>query len=65
MRSSVFALAAQADKRLAFEIQQMLLAHRRRVRQGAAGENAGQLSSDERVVVADAPGAPRQVHAEA
>ena len=57
------ALAEQAQKRLALEIEQVLLAHRRRVRQVAAGEDVGELAADERIVIRSPAGAPREVNA--
>src|ERR1019366_6641925 len=57
-------LAAQLEKRLALEIQDVLLADRRLLRQRAAGQDERQRAADERVVVADSAGAPREVDAE-
>src|SRR6516165_4158506 len=57
------ALTAQAQKRLALEIQHLLFRERRRMREIAAGEDPRELSADERVVVADSPGAPGEVNA--
>src|SRR5688500_13115985 len=59
-----FAFAAQAQDRLALEIEKLLRGHRGGVRAVAAREDPGELPADRRVVIADAPGAPRQVGAE-
>ena len=56
--------AAQLQKRLALEVQQILLADRRLMRQRAAGEDVGERASDDGVVIADAAGAPREMDAE-
>src|SRR4029079_3079445 len=57
-------LAAQAEERLALEVQQLLFRHGARMRETAAREDPGQLSPDHRVVIADAAGAPGEVDAE-
>src|SRR5690606_24712237 len=57
-------LAEQTEKRLALEIEQMLLGDHGGVRQVAAGEDARQLAADQGVVVRCAPGTPCQVDAQ-
>src|SRR5436190_7072044 len=52
------ALAAQLQKRFALQIQQILLADGRLMRERSARQNRRERAADERVVVADAPGAP-------
>src|SRR2546429_3845335 len=59
-----FRLAAQLQKRLSLEVEQILLAYRRLMRQRAAGQDRRERSADQRVVIADAPGAPGEVDAE-
>ena len=59
-----FSLAAQAEKRFALEIEQLLLAHRCRVGAVSTRQDPRQLAADHRVVIADAAGAPRQMNAE-
>src|SRR5688500_10873229 len=56
-------LAEETQECLALEIQQLLLGDDRRMRQRASSHDGGQLPADQRVVIADAPGAPRQVNA--
>ena len=58
------ALAAQLEKRLALEVQEVLLADRRLMRQRAAGQDVGERAADDRVVIADPAGAPGEVDAE-
>src|SRR5690349_1480521 len=58
------ALGHQAHERFAFEIQEMLLAHHRRVGEIASRHDGCQLATDQRVVIADATRAPRQMDAE-
>jgi len=53
----------EAEKSFALEIQQVLFADRRRVGQRAAGHDGRELSADERIVIADATGAPREMDA--
>src|SRR4026207_934032 len=48
----------KAEKSLAFEIQQILLANRGGMGQRSSSHDRGELSADDRVVVADAPGTP-------
>src|SRR5947207_2372640 len=57
-----FALAAQLQKRLTLQIQQILLAHGGLMGERSARENRRERASDQRVVVADASGAPRQMN---
>src|SRR6516162_9893304 len=54
-------LAAELEERLALEIQQLLLADGGLVRERSAGETPRQRPADQRVVIADAARAPRQV----
>ncbi len=56
--------AAQLQKSLALEIQQILFADRRLVRQRTAGEDVRERPSDDGVVIADAARAPGKVYAE-
>src|SRR3954462_2763503 len=58
------ALATEFQEGFALEIEQVLLAYRCLVRQCAAGENVGQGTADDRVVVADPPSAPGEMDAE-
>src|SRR5439155_400051 len=46
------ALAAQLQKRFALEVEQVLLAHRRLVRKGAAGQDRREGAADDGIVVA-------------
>lgn len=57
-------LGNEAQKGFAFEVQQMLLGDRGRVRQRTAGHDRGQLPSNHGVVIADTPRAVRQMDAE-
>src|SRR5256885_7622863 len=57
-------LAAQLQERFALEVEQVLLGDGRLVRQRAAGDHVRERASDDRVVIADAAGAPREVDAE-
>src|SRR5215831_7076613 len=57
-------LAAEPEESLALEIQQLLFVDGGLVWERSAGENPRQRPADDRVVVADAAGAPREVHAE-
>src|SRR5688572_19191890 len=58
-------LAQQAQKRLALQVQQALLSDGRGMREvRASGDDRGQLSPDQRIVIADAARPPGQVHAE-
>src|SRR5688500_5994138 len=57
-------LAAEAEERLALEVEHLLFRQRRRMREVAAGEDPRQLAADHRVVIADPPRAPGEVHAE-
>ena len=58
------ALGDEAEKRLALEVEQPLLGDRRRMRDISSRHDRGQLAADQRIVIADAPGAPREMHAE-
>src|SRR5207344_1101460 len=53
--------AAQLQKRLPLQIEQVLFADGRLMGQRAASENIGERASDDGVVIADAAGAPREV----
>ena len=53
--------AAQLQKRLPLQIEQVLFADGRLMGQCAACENVGERSSDDGIVIADAAGAPREV----
>src|SRR5690242_18307 len=57
-------LADEAEERFALEIEQLLLGHRRRMRQRSARHDRRQLPADERVVIADAARSPREVNPE-
>src|SRR5438093_270075 len=57
------ALPAQLQKRFALEIEQIQFADRRLVRQRAAGNHVCERAADRRVVIADASGAPGEMHA--
>src|SRR6476620_2603249 len=57
-------LANQAQESFAFQVEQVLRAKPRRVRNPASSHDHGQRASDQGVVVADAPGPPREVNAE-
>src|SRR5438552_9529820 len=59
-----FPFAAQLQKRFALEVEQMLFADQRLVGQRPARQYVCQCSSDQRVVIADAAGAPREMYAE-
>src|ERR671937_1607538 len=56
--------AAKLQKRLALQIEELLLADRGLVRQRSAGENPGERASYQRVVIADAASPPGEMHAE-
>src|SRR3954470_14510245 len=58
------ALATQFQERFALQIEEVLLADRRLVRQCAAGKNVGQRAADDRVVVANPPAAPGEMDPE-
>src|SRR5204862_6465940 len=58
------AFAAQLQERLALEVEQVLLADGRLVRQRTACEDVGERAPDHRVVIADPAGAPGEVDAE-
>src|SRR6186997_115128 len=57
-------LAAQTQKCFAFQVQQVLFADRRRVREVAAGHDPGELAADQRVVIGGAAGAVGEMDAE-
>src|SRR5580765_2818719 len=59
-----FSFAAQAERRLAFEMEQLLFRDGRRVRQIAAGENPREFPANERVVLADPASTPRELNPE-
>src|SRR5262245_47920514 len=54
-----FPLSHELQKRLALEVEQMLLGHRRRMAQGAAPHHRGQRAADQRIVVANPTRAER------
>src|SRR5207244_7691 len=56
-----FSLAAELEERFAFEVEQILLANRCRVRQGAAGHHECEGSADDRIMIADPAGPPGEV----
>src|SRR5207248_10343948 len=58
-----FSFSAQLQEGFTFEIEQILLAHRRLMRQCAAGEDVRERASDDGVVIADTTGAAREVDA--
>src|SRR5471032_1791577 len=58
------ALAAELQKRLALEIEQVLFRDGRLMRQRSARQNPRERPADERVVIADASGTPGQMDAE-
>src|SRR6187200_3123079 len=51
------ALRDETEKRLALQIEQSLLGHRRWMRHIASRHDRRQLAADERIVIADAPAA--------
>src|SRR3954468_13907338 len=57
-------LAAQFQERFALQIEEVLFADRRLMRQRAAGEDVGERAADDRVVIADPSGAPGEMDAE-
>src|SRR5687767_11793201 len=56
--------SAQAEERLPLQIEQLLLRHGPAGCEPAAGEDLRELPSDERIVIADASAAPREVDTE-
>src|SRR4051812_2428218 len=58
-----FLLAAQAEKRFAFQVQQRIFGDRRSMRHVSSGQHPCELSADEGVMVADAARAMREVDA--
>src|SRR5215472_1552473 len=58
------ALAAQLQERFALEVQQVRLVDRRLVGQCPAGDDVGERTADDRVVVADTASAPREMDPE-
>src|SRR5688572_19655280 len=56
------ALSTKLEKRFTLQIQHIVFAHRGLVRQSTARQDPSQGSADQRVVIADASGPPRQVH---
>src|SRR5688572_22410972 len=52
----------EAEERLALEIKNLILRKRCRMRHVAARQNPGEFAADDRVVLADAASAKRQVH---
>ena len=56
--------AAQTEKGLSFKVEKVLFTDCRRVRNSASGKYSCQLSSDQRVVVADVAATPRDVDPE-
>src|SRR5918993_1321377 len=57
-------LADQTHEGFAFEVEQMLFADSGRMRHVATSHDRRQLASDECVVIADAPGPPREMDAQ-
>ena len=56
------ALTAQLQERFALEIEQMLLAHCRLIRQRSASEHAGQRPADNYIVLTDSAGSMGEVN---
>src|ERR1051326_674080 len=59
-----FPLAAQFQKRFALEVEQVLFADRRLVRERTSREDVRERPADDLIVIGNAPGAPREVDAE-
>src|SRR5262249_26386978 len=57
-------LAAQLEKRLSFEVQEVCLADSRLVRERTAGQNVRQRPADDRVEIANPACSPGEVNAE-
>src|SRR5436190_8975320 len=58
------ALSAELQKCLALEVEQILFGHGRLMRQRPARQNPRKRAAQQGIVIADAAGAPREMHAQ-